>query len=134
MGTNSGVILLFSWNDFGDCTDRFPGHPESVNCISKIKDSTFITGSGDGSIRAISILPNALVSTIGGTADESIESMDISPCKKYLATTSLDETIKIWDAELDKNDVDLFEQSDEESVASPKFNSKSNNGFFEDID
>lgn len=29
-GSQSGVINLFSWGHFKDCSDRFPGHPESV--------------------------------------------------------------------------------------------------------
>lgn len=30
-GSQSGVINLFSWGHFKDCSDRFPGHPESVS-------------------------------------------------------------------------------------------------------
>ena len=29
-GTQEGVILFFSWDKWGDCSDRFPGHPETV--------------------------------------------------------------------------------------------------------
>lgn len=57
-GTQDGVILIFSWGRWGDCSDRFPGHPETVDCMLTIDDSTVLTGSSDGLIRVLSVLPN----------------------------------------------------------------------------
>lgn len=53
VGTQSGTLLLFSWGNWGDCSDRFPGHPMSVSSIVKANDSTVYTGSDDGIIRVI---------------------------------------------------------------------------------
>lgn len=48
-------LLSRFWND---CSDRFPGHPSSVDAIVKYDDDLIITGSADGLIRVLSILPN----------------------------------------------------------------------------
>jgi hypothetical protein len=29
VGCQSGVLSIFSWGYWNDCSDRFPGHPES---------------------------------------------------------------------------------------------------------
>ena len=39
-------------------THRFPGHPESVDALVKFDESTVLTGSSDGAIRILSVLPN----------------------------------------------------------------------------
>jgi hypothetical protein len=44
-GTQDGVILVFSWDQWGDCSDRYPGHPETVDCMYKVDESTVITGN-----------------------------------------------------------------------------------------
>lgn len=53
VGTQSGTILLFSYGQWGDCTDRFPGHPLSVSSLVKATDTSLYTGSGDGIIRVV---------------------------------------------------------------------------------
>lgn len=53
VGTQSGTILLFSYGQWGDCTDRFPGHPVSVSSLVKATDTSLYTGSSDGIIRVI---------------------------------------------------------------------------------
>ncbi len=50
-GSQEGVLEIFSWNQFGDVTDRFPGHPNSVDALLKIDEDTLVTGSSDGLIR-----------------------------------------------------------------------------------
>ena len=100
---NLGVILLFSWNQWGDTTDRFPGHPSSVSSViaSKNDDSTLYTASGDGMIRSIHILPNSLVGVIGDCGDNfPIEVMRLGSCGDILVTCSHDESIKFWNTDL----------------------------------
>lgn len=82
----SRVLLINNLcrNDWGDCTDRFPGHPLGVSSLAKAGNNTLYTGSGDGIIRVIGILPNTLLGTIGGNEDESpIESMKLSHDGKW---------------------------------------------------
>lgn len=50
-GTSVGVISIWSWDDWGDLTDRFVGHPQSVDSIVALDDGTIATGGSDGIIR-----------------------------------------------------------------------------------
>ncbi|KAI0237056.1 WD repeat-containing protein jip5, partial [Massospora cicadina] len=48
VGTQNGVLNLFTWGDWGDLSDRFMGHPESVDAVVKFDEDTVVTGSSDG--------------------------------------------------------------------------------------
>ena len=61
VGTQSGVLLIFSNGKWGDCSDRYPGHPETVDCLLKVDENTIMTGSSDGLIRVVSIHPNKIL-------------------------------------------------------------------------
>lgn len=50
-GSQDGVIVIFSWGTWGDMSDRFPGHPESVEALLKVDEDTVLTGSSDGIVR-----------------------------------------------------------------------------------
>jgi WD40 repeat protein len=56
-GSQSGVLSIFSWGDWGDVSDRFPGHPQSVESMAKIDEDTVCTCSEDGIIRIVSVPP-----------------------------------------------------------------------------
>eukprot|EP01038_Epipyxis_sp_PR26KG_P007724 gene7724-10497_t len=85
-GTQDGVVLVFTWDRWGDCSDRFPGHPQSVDCIWKIDESTIITGSSDGLIRVLSIQPNKVLGIIGDHEDFPVEGLSVSCDRNILAT------------------------------------------------
>lgn len=69
VGTTSGVLAIFSWGHWGlprllthlsvylfisgDMSDRFPGHPNSVDTMIVVDEETIITGSSDGLIRCV---------------------------------------------------------------------------------
>ena len=40
------------------CVDRFPGHPETIDCLLPLDQDSILTGSSDGLIRVLSIHPN----------------------------------------------------------------------------
>lgn len=50
-GSQDGVLVIFSWGTWGDMSDRFPGHPESVETVLKVDEDTLLTGSSDGIVR-----------------------------------------------------------------------------------
>lgn len=52
-GSQDGVLVIFSWDTWGDMSDRFPGHPDSVETMLKIDDDTILTGSCDGIVRSV---------------------------------------------------------------------------------
>ncbi|KAI5073025.1 hypothetical protein GOP47_0011038 [Adiantum capillus-veneris] len=96
-GSQEGVLLLYSWPYFKDCSDRFVGHPKSVESMLKFDEDTILTGSSDGLIRLITILPNKMIGVIGEHADFPIERLALSSNKKVVGSASHDHVLKLWD-------------------------------------
>ena len=67
--TAEGIINIFSWDYFGDCNDRLVGHPGSIDSMVFYDEDTIITGCEDGLIRAVSVLPNKIISILGDPLD-----------------------------------------------------------------
>jgi hypothetical protein len=61
VGSQSGVLFIFDWGEWKNISDRFPGHPHSVDTMLKIDERTVITGSSDGLIRSLVLLFVALI-------------------------------------------------------------------------
>ncbi|CAM6097275.1 unnamed protein product [Calypogeia fissa] len=125
-GSQEGVLLLYSWGHFADCSDRFVGHPNSVDALLKLDEDTIITGSSDGIIRVVSILPNKMIGVVGEHADYPIERLAFSSDKAMLGSVSHDHTVKLWDVKylLEEDDDAVDEEDKQEDVAG---SSRSNN-------
>lgn len=98
--TGEGVINIFSWDWFGDCNDRITSHPGSIDTMIKYDEDTVITGCEDGLIRAVSVLPNRVISILGDPIDTEdevfhIQRVTLSHDKNLLASCSLDNIVKI---------------------------------------
>eukprot|EP01135_Chromosphaera_perkinsii_P004786 Nk52_evm17s296 gene=Nk52_evmTU17s296 len=115
VGTQSGVINIYDWDDSGDMSDRFLGHPQSVDTMCVISDELLATGSSDGYIRVVSILPNKLLGLVGHHSDFPLEKICISSGNQFMASCSHDKTVKFWDAQFlfDEDDDDDEEQEEE---------------------
>jgi len=107
-GTTSGVLNIYSWGYWNDCSDRFPGHPESVTGIVAFDEETVLTGSSDGLIRVLNIQPNKMLGVLGEHSDFDMERLALTRDKKSLASISHDHTLKLWNSGL------LLEEEDEE--------------------
>ena len=105
-GTQDGVILYFSWGRWGDCSDRFPGHPETVDCLLKLDESTVLTGSSDGLIRVVALQPNKVLGIIGDHEDFPVEGMRCSRDSRILGSFAHDETVRFWDISMFADDDD----------------------------
>ncbi|KAI9484803.1 WD40-repeat-containing domain protein [Zychaea mexicana] len=57
VGSQEGILSLWSWGDWGDYNDRIVGHPNSIDTICKLDEDTICTGSSDGIIRYVMIAP-----------------------------------------------------------------------------
>ncbi|OZJ04549.1 hypothetical protein BZG36_02694 [Bifiguratus adelaidae] len=109
VGSQEGILNLFSYGYWGDITDRFLGHPNSIDTIVKIDEDTVCTGSSDGIIRVVSILPNKLLGIIGDHGEDfPIERIHLSHDKKYLGSCSHDQSVRLWDVQW------LFDEDDDE--------------------
>ena len=96
-GTQLGVLQIFSWGKLGDVTDRFPGHPQSVDTLLKIDEGTVCSGSSDGLVRVLSIQPNKMLGVVGEHADFPVERIAKSHDGWLLGSISHDETLRFWD-------------------------------------
>lgn len=97
-GTSEGILSVFSWGQWGDLTDRFPGHPSSLDTMLKVSESTLLTGSSDGLIRYISIHPDKLLGVIGSHDGFPVEKLQFCSNRKYVGSLSHDCLIRLWDA------------------------------------
>ena len=70
IASSEGVLSLFSWDWFGDCNDRIVGHPGSIDTMIKYDEDLVITGSEDGLIRAVSVLPNKIIAILSDPTDQ----------------------------------------------------------------
>lgn len=122
-GSQEGVLLLYSWGYFNDCSDRFVGHPSSVDALLKLDEDTLLTGSSDGIIRVVSILPNKMIGVIGEHGNYPIERLAFSCDQKVLGSASHDHVLKLWDAK--------YLHDDDETRVEAK---EVGNGAIEDMD
>ena len=113
-GTEEGVILIFSWGKWGDCSDRYPGHPYGVDCMMKVDENTILTGSSDGLVRVVAIQPNRVLGVIGEHNDFPVEGMCRSRCGNILGSYSHDDTLRFWDLSMFEGDVDDTVVDDDE--------------------
>ncbi|KAG7359236.1 WD repeat-containing protein [Nitzschia inconspicua] len=116
-GTQEGVLSIFSWGTWGDCSDRFPGHPSSIDALLKIDEDTLLTGSSDGRIRVVQVQPDKLLGVIGDDHDGfPIEKLEFNSNRHLVGSLTHSNFIKLWDATIlmgDDEDNDDDEGSDE---------------------
>ena len=67
-GTQEGIVNIYQWNEEEEICDRITGHPESVDGMVTVDDTTIMTGSEDGYLRIIQVMPNQFLG-IGGACD-----------------------------------------------------------------
>ena len=115
-GHQSGVLSIFSWGYWNDCSDRFPGHPGSVDAMAKVDEDTLLTGSSDGLIRIVSVLPNKAIGIVGEhLADNPIERLCLEPENRRVAlSVSHDNVVKLWHVG------ELLEDDDDEDEGGEK--------------
>mmetsp|Transcript_29211 Transcript_29211/g.113359 ORF Transcript_29211/g.113359 Transcript_29211/m.113359 type:complete len:379 (-) Transcript_29211:304-1440(-) len=106
-GSSDGHLNIFSKADWSDISDRFPGHPHSVDAIVKVDEDTIFTGSSDGMIRVIQLQPNKFLGLAGKHGDLPIERLSLSCDQRVLASCSHDEVIKFYDV------ADFYHESDD---------------------
>ena len=61
VGTSKGILYLFNWREFGYHSDKFGGHPGSINDLVAVTDNLVITACDDGAIRAVHLFPHRFV-------------------------------------------------------------------------
>jgi WD40 repeat protein len=115
-GTGEGVLAVWSFGTWGDVSDRFPGHPASVDALLKVDEDTVLTGSSDGLIRAVSIHPDKFLGVLGSHEGFPVEKLQFNADKSYVGSLTHDPVIRLWDARVLREDYDS--DDDETKMAS----------------
>ncbi|KAJ2476645.1 WD domain repeat-containing protein 55 [Coemansia sp. RSA 2131] len=97
VGETDGVMGIFSYGQFGDVTDRFPGHPQSIDSICKLTEDLCVTGSSDGLLRIVQFFPHKLIGVAGDHQALPVEKVVLSYDQQWLASCSHDHTVHFWD-------------------------------------
>ncbi|KAI0058347.1 WD40 repeat-like protein [Artomyces pyxidatus] len=121
VGTQLGILSIFNREKgWGDCVDRVPGHPHSIDALCALPSSypsahsTILTGSSDGLVRVVELLPTRLVGVVadhGGFPIERI-AVDRGGQGRWVGSVGHDEVLRMTDLK------DVFE--DEEPGAEGK--------------
>jgi len=134
VGTQLGIISIFNRNKgWGDCVDRVPGHPNSVDALCAIPSTypsshnTILTGSSDGLLRVIELLPTRLVGVIADHGDFPIERIAIDRAGegRWVGSVGHDEALRMTDLR------EVFE--DEDAHVEDEDNASSDAGEGSDI-
>ncbi|CAF1350888.1 unnamed protein product [Rotaria sp. Silwood1] len=95
--TMEGVLYFFNWKEFGNMSDRFPGHPGGIECLTSLDQSLIVTGCEDGKIR---LYPHRIMSIVGRTCSMPIQTLSTSCDTDYLIGTSTSqETLQLIDSQ-----------------------------------
>ncbi|XP_074641045.1 WD repeat-containing protein 55-like [Tubulanus polymorphus] len=135
-GDGEGVMNIFNWGEWGNISDRFPGHPLSIDCMIAISDDIVCTGSMDGVIRAVHILPNRFLGVVGEHNDFPVENLSLSHDEKLLASCAHDGKIKFWNVEDVKTEIVDTKKKAKKNTKTKSLNTSSaakNSDFFSDL-
>jgi len=114
-GTGEGVLAVFSYGTWGDCSDRFPifsgsgGGGACIDTLLKVDEDTLLVGSSDGAIRVVSIHPDKVLGFLGDTNDHGgfpVEKIQFDCNRDYVGSITHDNIIRLWDARVLRDDDD----------------------------
>lgn len=124
VGTQLGILSIFNRRSgYGDCVDRIPGHPHSIDALCNIPShypnahSTILTGSSDGLLRAVQLLPTKLLGVIADHGEFPIERVVVDRAGegRWVASAGHEEILKLTDLkEVFEDDGSEEEQDDDE--------------------
>mmetsp|Transcript_45393 Transcript_45393/g.71016 ORF Transcript_45393/g.71016 Transcript_45393/m.71016 type:complete len:446 (-) Transcript_45393:80-1417(-) len=105
-GSQEGDLMIFSWGYWNGWSDKFPGHPQSIDSLLKVDEETILSGSSDGILRMVNILPNKLMGIFGDHEGYPVETMKFSHDKKVIGSICHDEKIRMWNSAIIFDDDD----------------------------
>ncbi|KAJ7481593.1 WD40-repeat-containing domain protein [Mycena latifolia] len=101
VGTQLGILSIFNRaSGYGDCVDRVPGHPSSIDAICALPGGipgadtdTILTASADGLVRAVRVLPTRLLGVVADHGELPVERLAVGggAARRALAAEEDDE-------------------------------------------
>lgn len=117
-GTGEGVLAVFSYGTWGDVSDRFPGHPSSVETLVKIDEDTLLTGSSDGLIRVVTIHPDKFLGVLGDNHEGfPIEKLQFNANRNFVGSVTHDNIIRLFDAQILRDEEGDDDNEDDDADA-----------------
>ncbi|KAA1472358.1 WD40 repeat-like protein [Dentipellis sp. KUC8613] len=119
VGTQLGVLSIFNRvKGWGDCVDRVLGHPHSVDALCALpsyypsSNNTILTGSSDGLLRAVQVLPTKMVGIVADHGDFPIEriAVDRAGEGRWVGSVGHDEILRLTDLR------EVFEDEDADGL------------------
>ncbi|KAI0657452.1 WD40 repeat-like protein [Cubamyces menziesii] len=143
VGTQLGVLSIFNRKSgWGDCVDRIPGHPQSIDALCAIPShypnahSTILTGSSDGLLRAVQLLPTKLLGVVADHGEFPIEriAVDMNGEGRWVGSAGHEEVLRMTDLKEVFEDDDDAEEDGSDDGESDDMQSKDNASDEEDND
>ncbi|KZT64333.1 WD40 repeat-like protein [Daedalea quercina L-15889] len=106
VGTQLGILSIFNRRSgWGDCVDRIPGHPHSIDTLASLpttfspSETTILTGSSDGLLRAVQLFPTKLLGVVADHGDFPIERIvvDRGGEGRWVGSAGHEEVLKLTD-------------------------------------
>ncbi|TDL19463.1 WD40 repeat-like protein [Rickenella mellea] len=106
VGTQLGILSVFNRSSgWGDCVDRVPGHPHSIDALCNLPSSyssshsTILTGSSDGLLRAVQLFPTKLIGVVADHGDFPIERIAVGHGGegRWVGSVGHDEILRMTD-------------------------------------
>ena len=113
-GTQEGDVNIYKWDAEDDIVDRITGHPESIDGMLKVDEDTICTGSDDGVLRIVQVIPNQFLGVVGIFDDYPVERMEWSFDHQFIGTSSHDNVLRLFDMSILKEDDDSDQESNQD--------------------
>ncbi|KAH9834979.1 WD40 repeat-like protein [Rhodofomes roseus] len=129
VGTQLGILSIFNRRSgWGDCVDRIPGHPHSIDTLAPLpaayapSQTTFLTGSSDGLLRAVQLFPTKLLGVVADHGEFPIEriAVDRGGEGRWVGSAGHEEVLKLTDLQevfADDEEEDVSEGEEKEKVS-----------------
>ncbi|EAU84048.2 hypothetical protein CC1G_06910 [Coprinopsis cinerea okayama7 len=123
VGTQLGILSVFNRKKgWGDCVDRIPGHPLSIDTLCNIPDdipdtdptSTVLTGSSDGFVRVVQILPTKFLGVVADHGEFPVERIAVGGGVGHLQRHEEDEAEGSVMSKTSKAKMDVDEEAERE--------------------
>ena len=128
-GTQEGNVNVYKWDEEDQLMDRITGHPESIDGMLKVDEDTICTGSEDGILRIVQVMPNQFLGVAGMFEEFPVERMEWSFDRAFLAASSHDNVLRLFDMAILNEDDDEDDKEGEDDKEKEKEKEKKKEEF-----